>query len=93
MTDQTLPRAEVLGLILDALRSSRGVPPEPLARFDALADRPALEVSPNGERMRPNVRAYLRSASIASLGLALRTMSERERTLALNEGSWPGVAP
>jgi len=75
--DRTVPRADLLRMILDALRSSTGVPKDVLDAFDDVAARPARDVSPLGERMAPTVREYLASGTLAGFGRALRTFLPR----------------
>lgn len=59
LSDTTLPRPEMLRMILDALKESPGVPPEVTAAFDALRYRPATEISPHGARMAGSLAHYL----------------------------------
>jgi transcriptional regulator with XRE-family HTH domain len=98
VNDRTVPRADLLRIIIDVLRTSDGVPPEPLMHFDELANRPAAEVSSLGARMMPTVGEYLRRSTFASLGRDLRKLSAQQQETVLAEGSWdtqssPGRAP
>jgi transcriptional regulator with XRE-family HTH domain len=88
VNDKTVPRADLLRIILDVLRTSDGVPPEPLKHFDEVANRPACEVSALGARMMPTVAEYLRRSTFASLGRDLRTLSAKQQETVLAEGSW-----
>jgi hypothetical protein len=59
LSDTTLPRPEMLRMIINTLRESAGVSPEILARFDALRHMPATEISPHGARMGGSLAHYL----------------------------------
>jgi hypothetical protein len=89
VNDKTLPRADLLAMLLDILRL-RGADPaeEALKRFDRIAALPAAEVSPLGARMAPNVASYIEANSFATLGSQLRGMSREQQRAALREGSW-----
>jgi transcriptional regulator with XRE-family HTH domain len=91
--DKTVPRADLLRIILDVLRSSAGVPPEPLADFDQIARRPAHEVSPLGSRMLPTISDYLGRSTFLRLGNELRGLTAKQQQRVLAEGSWgPSLA-
>jgi hypothetical protein len=59
LSDTTLPRPEMLRMIVDTLRESASVSPEILTGFDALMHRPAVEISPHGTRMGGSLAKYL----------------------------------
>ena len=65
VNDETVPRADLLRMMVDVLQSSADVPEEPLAAFEQMAARPAREVSPLGGRMTPTVAEYLRTTLAA----------------------------
>jgi tetratricopeptide (TPR) repeat protein/transcriptional regulator with XRE-family HTH domain len=88
VNDKTLPRADLLRVILDVLRSSADIPPEPLAEFDRIASRPAQEVSPLGRRMLPTVNEYLNRSTFVRLGNELRKLLPEQQQRVLAEGSW-----
>ncbi|MBM0105019.1 hypothetical protein JM946_09675 [Steroidobacter sp. S1-65] len=92
VNDRTLPRAELLRQIVDIVRNADGVPPEPLADFEELSQQPADHVSPLGQRMLPNVSAYLRGGRLSQLGSELRKLTPSEQRSFLEDGSWPATA-
>jgi hypothetical protein len=59
VNDKTIPRAEVLRMIIDALDDNSELQPAILGEFKAIMRSPATDVSPNGERMGPSVGHYL----------------------------------
>lgn len=88
VTDRTLPRADLLRQILDILRHVESVPRGLLTRFDEVAGRSAVEVSPLGQRMMPSVAEYMSRSNLASLGRELRKLPIAQQRATLEEGSW-----
>ena len=95
LNDKTLPRADVLAMVLDLLRLRGGEgAAKALAAWDKMASESATKVSPLGARMLPNVAAYLENNSFATLGEELRDAPARLQSKALTSGSWPaGLTP
>lgn len=91
VNDKTIPRADLLRVILDVLRSSANIPPEPLTEFDKISNYPAEEVSPLGSRMVPTVSDYIRKSTFVRLGNDLRRLSPEQQQRVLAEGSWEGT--
>ena len=88
VNDRTLPRADLLGMLVDLLRVRGGAAAlEHLERFDEMAARDSGDVSPFGARMAPTVAAYIGEASLATLGRSMRGLGPAERQQALS-GSW-----
>lgn len=92
--DKTVPRADLLRMILNLLRSrAGGAATEPLAHFAAISLRPAQEISPLAGRIAPSIEAYLAKPSFAAFADSLSDMApDRQRSL-LAEGSWIEDAP
>jgi transcriptional regulator with XRE-family HTH domain len=89
VNDKTLPRADLLAMVLDLLRLRGGeTAKEALKYFDHVAALPVAEVSPLGARMAPNVASYMEANSFATLGSQLRGLSREQQHAALREGSW-----
>ncbi len=89
VNDKTLPRADLLAMVLDLLRLRGGEKAkEALKRFDHVAALPAVRVSPLGTRMVPNVGYYMEANSFATLGSQLRGLSREQQRAVLREGSW-----
>src|SRR3712207_1433798 len=57
--DKTIPRPDLLYMIVDVLEQSTDIPEAPLESFKDMARRVATEVSPHGRRMLPTVWAYM----------------------------------
>ena len=55
VNDKTIPRPEVLRMIIDALEENTDVAYQVLGEFKRISRRPSVEVSPNGERMNPSI--------------------------------------
>lgn len=89
-SDVSLPRASALRMVLDVLRESRDIPPEPLIAFEEMLDRPSVEVSPFGAFMMPTVWAYiLEEETLSSLGQTIRVLpSYEDRIVALADMTW-----
>jgi hypothetical protein len=59
VNDKTIPRPEVLRMIIDALEENPDFAALVLAEFKQISRRPSAEVSPNGERMSPSIGHYV----------------------------------
>jgi hypothetical protein len=91
VNDRTVPRADLLRMIVDLLRTRGGEKAAAvLAVFDDLARKPATDVSPLGSRMSPTVHQYLSASSFIGLGRALRALPIEEQERVLSGGSWDG---
>lgn len=88
VNDKTIPRADILGMMLDVISSKASVPQEPILEFNRIAARPSRDVSPLGDRMAPTIESYIKNATFAGLGRELRGLSLKQKVLALREGSW-----
>jgi hypothetical protein len=59
VNDKTIPRPEVLRMLIDAIEESSAPPAQILTEFRAISRRPATEVSPHGERLGTSVGHYI----------------------------------
>jgi transcriptional regulator with XRE-family HTH domain len=59
VNDKTIPRPEVLRMIIDALEENPDLAPRVLREFKQISRLPAAEVSPNGDRMNPSIGHYV----------------------------------
>jgi hypothetical protein len=59
VNDKTIPRPEVLRMLIDAVEESFPPPTEIIGEFKEITRRPATEVSPNGERLGASVGHYV----------------------------------
>src|SRR6516165_1399818 len=55
VNDKTIPRPEVLRMIIDALEEDPDLAARVLGEFKEISRRPSAEVSPNGDRMSPSI--------------------------------------
>jgi transcriptional regulator with XRE-family HTH domain/energy-coupling factor transporter ATP-binding protein EcfA2 len=88
VNDKTVPRADLLRIILDVLRRSAGVPSEPMAAFEDLMEQPAEEITPLGTRMAPSVAEYLKRSTHATLAQDLRMLPPDKQQEVLLQGGW-----
>jgi hypothetical protein len=89
VTDQAIPRPDMLRMMLDLLQHSSGVPAGPLQAFDALKDRLATSISPLGVFMEPTLSEYLLRFKISDgFAVRLRELSAEQSRLVLVEGSY-----
>jgi transcriptional regulator with XRE-family HTH domain len=88
VNDRTIPRADLLRMILDALRAAKGVPAGPLEAFEQLMRKPAEEISPLGTRMLPTVAEYLRKTTLREFGRELRKLPTDQQIKVLTSGGW-----
>ena len=58
VNDKTIPRPEVLRMIIDALEENTKMSPH-VGEFREISRRPSAEVSPNGDRMSPSIGHYV----------------------------------
>src|SRR5215471_11940692 len=59
VNDKTIPRPEVLRMIIDALEEDPALSAQVLGEFKEISRRPSRDVSPNGERMSPSIGHYV----------------------------------
>jgi hypothetical protein len=59
VNDKTIPRPEVLRMIIDALEEDPDLAACVLGEFKEISRRPSAEVSPNGDRMSPSIGHYV----------------------------------
>lgn len=59
VNDSAIPQPKHLRAIIGTILADRRVPSEPLEAFERLAQQPATEVSPNGDRMLPTIEQYM----------------------------------
>jgi hypothetical protein len=59
VNDKTIPRPEVLRMIIDALEEDPDLAARVLGEFKEISRRPSAEVSPNGDRMSPSIGHYV----------------------------------
>src|SRR5438067_7899875 len=57
--DETMPRPELLRMIVGLVKSSDGVPRDVLEDFESMASKPADQVLPPGRRLEGSINAYL----------------------------------
>jgi transcriptional regulator with XRE-family HTH domain len=57
--DETMPRPELLRMIVGLVKSSDGVPREVLEAFESMASKPADQVLPPGRRLEGSINAYM----------------------------------
>lgn len=89
VNDRTVPRADLLRMVLDLLRTRGGqVAAKPLADFDSLCSRPAKEISPLGSRMNPTVGDYIKKVSLVRFARELQELSNDDQQEVLIEGGW-----
>lgn len=89
VNDRTIPRADVLRRIVDVVERSASAPSAPLESFRAMAERPASQVSPHGDRMAPSVARYLEETTYEAAMLELRGRPISEQVEALRSGTRP----
>lgn len=91
--DKTVPRADLLRMILDVLQTRGGVAAaSALRRFEQLEKKSATEISPLGVRMAPTLRSYLDSYTFAKLGQKLRGLQPDQQIDVLTSGGWPSLS-
>ena len=89
VNDRTVPRADLLRIIVDLLRTRGGEKAATiLAAFDEMAQMPATDISPLGSRMSPTVHQYLSASSFIGVGRALRGLWIEQQQRVLTDGSW-----
>jgi hypothetical protein len=59
VNDKTIPRPEVLRMIIDALEENSDLSHRVLGEFKEISRRPSEEISPNGDRMSPSIGHYI----------------------------------
>jgi hypothetical protein len=92
VNDRTLPRADLLRMVIETLRSDPEVVKGPITDFMKIAALPATDVSPLGARMMPSVRDYLEGSTLVRLGRELQKLSRPEQVRVLETGSWQPTA-
>ena len=89
LSDETIPRADVLRMIVDELERTTGsehVKSEPLQRFKHLCDLPSVVVSPiNGARLGPTPGHYLLKPLRENFLDMLGALPTRDQELILRE--------
>lgn len=94
VNDKTLPRADLLRVVLDILRSRGGPAAEPsLKKFDALLDAPSTTISPMGARMGADLRTFTTKRSFLDFARSLNGLDSESQLAALQSGSWGREAP
>lgn len=83
--DKTIPRPDLLYMMVDVLEHSTDVPEAPLKAFQAMAQQAATEVSPHGKRMLPTVWAYMTRPAFSELSSTLAKLSPEEQAKLLFE--------
>lgn len=86
--DETVPRADLLRMVLDVLRSSSNIKRDPIADFELMAQEHALDVSPLGWAMLPSVASYIERSSVAEFGRDLATLTRSQQQRVLVHGGW-----
>lgn len=73
VNDRTLPRPDLLRMVIDLLKTRGGVAAaDGLIALEAIMDEPADAISPLGGRLGPTLRSYLKVRSIGEIGRAMR---------------------
>lgn len=87
--DQTIPRADLLSMVVDLLRLRGGeAAREPLSAFDRLRSEPAPSISPHGARFGASLDEYLRS-SVLDFARSLRGMTAEQQAVLIKSGANP----
>jgi transcriptional regulator with XRE-family HTH domain len=85
VNDRTIPRPDLLWLVLGLLEEKDSVAKEPVTAFLAIMDVPSQELSPHGDRFGPTLGDYL-TANLSRLYLGvLSDLPFRRREQALYE--------
>lgn len=87
VTDKTVPRAELLRMIVELIRSVDDAPHEPLREFEKMAAKPSGIVSPNGKRFGESVNAYLVSPLLDGFLLDLKGLQPEKQGRVLLKAS------
>ncbi|MDP1027767.1 hypothetical protein Q5H91_11120 [Sphingomonas sp. KR1UV-12] len=86
--DRTVPRADLLRMVVDLLRTRGGVAAgEALVALEAIMDQPAESISPIGTRFAPSLRDYLAVRSLGEVGESLRHLPLAEQIAVLRDGA------
>jgi len=87
VNDRTVPRADLMRMVVDLLRSRGGEAAEgALAALDAIMDEPTSDISPLGSRFAPDLRTYLSVRSLGDIGRSLRDLPPDEQIALLRQG-------
>src|SRR3989338_1836053 len=84
--DRAVPEGGRLWMLFDLMRV-KNIPKAPFEQFEAIAQRPAIEVSPFGAFLAPTVAAYIERSTFVALGASLRFLSREQQSRVLR-GSW-----
>jgi hypothetical protein len=83
--NKTIPRPDLLYMMVDVLEQSTGITKGPLEAFKAMAHKPGTDVSPHGRRMLPTVWAYMTRPAFSELSSTLAKLSPEEQAKLLFE--------
>jgi hypothetical protein len=92
VADRALPRADLVRMALDCLRTRDGVPAEPLAAFDRGARAPSSEASPLLARLAASLEEYMADATLGGTGRDLSFLAYDDQVALLRRGSWTPAA-
>ena len=87
VNDNTVPRPELLRMIVDLVRSVDNAPQGLLQEFETMAARPSEVVSPNGKRFGESVSAYLVRPLLDGFLLDLKGLKSEEQARVLLRAS------
>lgn len=94
VNDKTLPRADLLRIIVEVLRSRGGAAAiAAIGQFETLMDRPAADISPVGARMGTDLRSYMARKSFLDFAHSLNGLDSDSQLHALESGSWGVEGP
>jgi transcriptional regulator with XRE-family HTH domain len=85
--DETMPRPELLRMIVGEAKRSSGVPPEVLEEFELMASKPANQVLPLGRRMEGSINSYLVSPLLSGFMRDLQRLRPTEQEKVLLQAS------
>lgn len=85
VNDKTLPRPEVLQMIVDVIKASTGVPRTVVNELDRVSRLPSNEITPFGSRLGPTLQHYLLKPLVEVFQKNLEMLSAEERAEVLYE--------
>lgn len=87
VNDKTIPRPEVLRMVLDTLSASASIPSKLLEEFQTVARQPATRISPYGARIGNTLEEYLVQPVFDGFVRNLRPLSAERQEQILFEGA------